>query len=313
MDTISAYLDGIQLHDFEAGVAETSPPWGVKMPGSTWDIVLYFVTGAPVNVCLPARAQNFRLASHTACLILNCQEHIVQDEKRTPPNYPAEIRRRDTIEQFRFKTLGSRAPAATSVYYMGMDVRGCKNNPLLQALPPVILIPYEETPAWLSMGISWLKDELMSERSARHAVGARLGELLLIGTVRGYVTRSPAALPGWLKPTNDPKLRRALELLHTHIDHRWTLEELARRAGTSRSRLISRARAELGEGIFHYLQRWRMYEAGRLLRETSFDIAKISRLVGYVSEAAFATAFGRTLGVSPSDYRRRARQANDEK
>ncbi len=310
MDTISAYLDGVRLHGFEAGLAETRAPWGVNMPGNTWDIVFYFVTGAPAIVHLPARAQSFRLANHTVCLILNGQEHIVQDEGRTPPNYPTEIRRRDTVEQFRFKTLGDSAGAATSVYYMGLDVRGCSNNPLLEALPAALVSRYEETPAWLSTGINWLRDELLSEWPGRHSVGARLGELLLIAAIRGYVMKSQDAVPAWLRPTTDAKLRRVLSLLHTDIAHDWTLEELARQAGTSRSRLISRAQAELGEGIFQYLKRWRMYEASRLLRETTFDVSKVARMVGYRSEAAFTTAFGRALGESPTCYRKHAKSGS---
>lgn len=310
MDTISAYLDGIRLQNFEAGLAETRAPWGVKMPGNTWDIVFYFMTGAPSIIRLPVPSQSFRLTNHSVCLILNSQEHIVQDEGRTPPNYPTEIKRRDTIDKFRFKTLGNSGGAPTSVYYMGLDMGGCGNNPLLTALPSILITKFDDTPAWLSTGINWLRDELLSELPARHAIGTRLGELLLIGAVRAYVMRSRDAVPAWLRPTNDLKLRRVLSLLHTDIAHEWTLEELARQSGTSRSRLISRANAELGEGIFQYLKRWRMYEASRLLRETSFDVSRVARLVGYQSEAAFATAFGRTVGVSPRDYRRQVKTTN---
>ena len=159
------------------------------------------------------------------------------------------------------------------------------------------------------MGSSWLQDELLAQRPGRHSTAARLGELLIIEAVRSYVAENGESVPAWLRPTRDARLKRALGLLHGNLSRSWTLDDLAELAGTSRSRLSACAQEELGEGIFQYLQRWRMFEARRLLRETAFEIGKIGRLVGYNSQTAFITAFGRDTGLTPNRYRIQCREA----
>jgi AraC-like DNA-binding protein len=100
-------------------------------------------------------------------------------------------------------------------------------------------------------------------------------------------------------------------VLNDDISRDWTLDELAAAVGTSRARLCARAQAQLGEGIFQYLQRLRMFEACRLLRESNFEIAKVARQVGYASQAAFITAFRRKFGATPNQYRSEQRRVDD--
>lgn len=308
MDTISAYLNGMRIHDFEAGSAEARAPWGVAIPSGTWDIVLYAFDGAPCRLSLPDAKRDFRSAEHTICMVLNGKAHVVQDESLTDPNSLVEMRQPETIEQFRFKTLGSNTGPLTRVFYIGLDLGGWGNNPLLEALPAVLLRDFSEMPAWFQMGSSWLQDELLAQRPGRHSTAARLGELLIIEAVRSYVVEHSESAPAWLRPTRDARLTRALGLLHGNLSRSWTLDDLAELAGTSRSRLSACAQEELGEGIFQYLQRWRMFEARRLLRETAFEIGNVGRLVGYESQTAFITAFGRDTGLSPNRYRVRCRE-----
>ncbi len=65
-----------------------------------------------------------------------------------------------------------------------------------------------------------------------------------------------------------------------------------------------RFRRTLGESPMGYLTRWRMYLAARLLAEGRESLAGITEQVGYESEAAFAKAFKRTIGLAPGAYRR---------
>jgi AraC-like DNA-binding protein len=53
-----------------------------------------------------------------------------------------------------------------------------------------------------------------------------------------------------------------------------------------------------------YLASWRMQLGARLLRDSSRIVADIALEVGYDSEAAFARAFKRMVGVPPATWRR---------
>jgi AraC-like DNA-binding protein len=53
-----------------------------------------------------------------------------------------------------------------------------------------------------------------------------------------------------------------------------------------------------------YLTNWRMQLASRLLLEGRSTVATVAGDVGYDSEAAFARAFKRLVGMPPAAWRR---------
>ncbi|MCC6714525.1 MAG: helix-turn-helix transcriptional regulator, partial [Gammaproteobacteria bacterium] len=84
----------------------------------------------------------------------------------------------------------------------------------------------------------------------------------------------------------------------------WTLDELARQAGTSRSVLAERFQHFVGQPPMHYLTRWRMQVAAGLLARGMSNVAGVAAEVGYDSEAAFSRAFKKFVGVPPATWRR---------
>ena len=60
---------------------------------------------------------------------------------------------------------------------------------------------------------------------------------------------------------------RALALLHGDPAHGWTIDELGRQAGLSRSALHERFVQLLGQPPMHYLASWRIQLGSRLLRD----------------------------------------------
>ena len=57
--------------------------------------------------------------------------------------------------------------------------------------------------------------------------------------------------------------------------------------------------------LFSYTVNKRIEKSKELLKDDSLSISKISRMVGYSSNAYFATAFKKTVGVTPMQYRNR--------
>jgi AraC-like DNA-binding protein len=55
-----------------------------------------------------------------------------------------------------------------------------------------------------------------------------------------------------------------------------------------------------------YVTRWRMHVALSALKDQGATVAELAQQLGYRSEAAFARAFKRVLGVPPGAVRRRA-------
>jgi AraC-like DNA-binding protein len=129
---------------------------------------------------------------------------------------------------------------------------------------------------------------------------------MFIDVVRRHLDTLPADQRGWLAGLRDPSVAKALSLLHGQPSHDWTIEELAREVGMSRSVLAERFADLVGLPPMHYLAKWRMQIASELLTGGNANLASIARTIGYESEASFSRAFKKLIGVSPSVWRRRS-------
>ena len=135
------------------------------------------------------------------------------------------------------------------------------------------------------------------------AVLGRLMELLFVELLRRHIARLPAGSKGWFAALNDPVVGRTLQLLHADPAHHWTIEQIARQVGSSRTVLTERFRALLGRPPIDYLASWRIQLAAERLRVGHESIPGIAAGVGYESEAAFNRAFKRATGMTPGSWR----------
>jgi AraC-like DNA-binding protein len=177
-------------------------------------------------------------------------------------------------------------------------------NPLLAALPRVLHVRR-------SMGEGSVIEQLVklalaestAPRSGGECILARLSELLFVEVVRRYVAALPEENAGWLSGLRDACVGRALGKLHHRPAHPWSLDELAREVGTSRSVLAERFAHFVGVPVMQYLAQWRMQLAATLLSSTAATLAEVAERVGYGSEAALSRAFKRWVGVAPAAWR----------
>jgi AraC-like DNA-binding protein len=131
----------------------------------------------------------------------------------------------------------------------------------------------------------------------------RMMELLFVEVLRRHVSRLPPDTTGWFAALKDPIVGRALALVHANPARKWTADDLAREAGSSRTVLAERFNALLGRPPIDYVTSWRIQLAADRLRNGSDNIASVAADVGYESEAAFNRAFKRVTGLTPGRWR----------
>ena len=102
----------------------------------------------------------------------------------------------------------------------------------------------------------------------------------------------------------DDRLAEALRALHDRPGHGWTVHDLARISGLSRSAFFVRFQREVGLSPMDYLMTWRMTLAKSLLQSGHEPLAAIAARVGYGSSSAFSTAFSRHTGQPPARFAR---------
>ncbi|MFJ3927119.1 GlxA family transcriptional regulator [Streptomyces sp. NPDC090022] len=102
----------------------------------------------------------------------------------------------------------------------------------------------------------------------------------------------------------DP-LREVQQWITEHPESDLTVESLAARARLSPRHFARAFQAETGVTPGRYVERVRVEHARRLLEAGGDGVAQISRACGYGTPEALRRAFVRTLGQSPTEYRRR--------
>ena len=187
--------------------------------------------------------------------------------------------------------------------FLGCDVRPF--NPLLATLPRLLRVRRTSASADdpLEKLVEFTVAESRERRAGGECVRLRLSELLFVEVVRRHLATLPAEQRGWLAGLRDPVVGRAIALLHERPAHPWTLDQLAKGSGASRSVLAERFTHFVEDSPIQYLTRWRMQIAARLLAESTSKVSTVALEVGYDSEAAFSRAFKKAAGVPPAAWR----------
>ena len=188
--------------------------------------------------------------------------------------------------------------------FLGCDC--ADTNPIISTLPSAIILKVGEGTGaeWIRSTFQYAADEVAAGHPGSETVLAKLSELLFVELVRRYVETLPEGQTGWLAGLRDPYVARTLALFHRDITRPWTIEELSREVGLSRSALADRFTRLIGAAPMHYFASWRMQVAAQKLRAGSAALAQIAGEVGYDFEAAFSRAFKKSFGTAPAMWRR---------
>lgn len=159
----------------------------------------------------------------------------------------------------------------------------------------------------LSRIIDLILDEHAAERPGRDTILQRFLEAMLVEALRWPTFSHEALSPGLIAGLRDSSISGALQAMHSDVGHGWTVAELAKRAGMSRSAFATRFVATIGCAPMEYLSRWRMSLAQDALSRGGKSLDQLAEEIGYESASAFSTAFRKRLGCPPGVFARSAR------
>ncbi len=238
------------------------------------------------------------------CYLLNSgRRFVLSSDPALPPQDPASILDAATRDGIAVHNGGGEVFLISGRF----DFSGSHAAVLFDALPPMIHIPGASAQAEV---LRWSLDQLTSELRHQQPGGAlmstHLVHLMLVQALRLFLTASSDVPKGWFLALTDRQISPAVGAMHAQPARAWTLEELARVAGVSRTVFAQRFKALVGSTAMDYLTRWRMLVAADRLRNGSDRVSAIAFSLGYGSESAFSAAFRKTMACSPSQYRRQS-------
>ncbi|HUP91574.1 MAG TPA: AraC family transcriptional regulator [Solimonas sp.] len=184
-----------------------------------------------------------------------------------------------------------------------IDFLPATHNPLLAALPDMIVVNDQEAGSRFRQVAQLLRDEKHAARPGSQALVDRLCDALFVMAVRHHVS-STTRPQGLIAAMREPRLGRALSAMHREIARDWTVADLATEAHMSRTAFAEHFSSVLGQTPIHYLTELRIALAERLLQQPRATVAQVAGELGYQTEAAFRKAFKRLRGVGPGSVRR---------
>ena len=120
-------------------------------------------------------------------------------------------------------------------------------------------------------------------------------------------TGSPTTFQPTMGGLSPKVLLRAIERLRSDSDADVSLAALASDAGLSRFHFCRAFKESTGLSPHAWLRQYRLEQAMNMLRDTDASVVSVAAALGYASQTAFAAAFRKLTGETPTDWRRRVR------
>ncbi len=119
---------------------------------------------------------------------------------------------------------------------------------------------------------------------------------LLVNEMPNILKKQPGA--------GETSINRTFRFLYQHYTEEHSLEEIAEYANQNKAALCRSFKKVSGYTIFQYINRLRIDNACRLLKNTDQSITDIAYIVGYNTFSHFNSQFRRVMKLSPSQYRK---------
>ncbi len=177
------------------------------------------------------------------------------------------------------------------------------SNLLLDQFPTFFIIENTTNNNWLRAILDMIIFENTNSQSASKSIINRLSELLFTYAIRQQLNDNPDE-SGMLKIYNDSRLSKAVQCIHKNPEQNWTLENLAKEAGLSRTLFAENFKLVSGWTPGKYIVWWRMQIAWSLLTRGE-PVSLVAEKVGYQSESSFSRAFKKTFSTTAGNVKSR--------
>ena len=284
--------------------SELTAPWGLTlppMPGYLWFHVV--VSGTMRLEAGGAGATELQRGD--LALVPHGKGHRLRSDPKAPAPGILDLDRELVSDRYEVLRHGGGGTPTTLICGAVRFDHPAAHN-LVGVLPETIHVQGLASPdaGWLQSTLALMAAEARELRPGGEAVITRLGDILVIQAIRSWIETDPGAHAGWLGALRDPQIGRAITLIQGEPARPWTVASLAQEVAMSRSAFAARFSELVGEPVMQYVARWRMHVALSALTEGDATVAELANRLGYQSEAAFARAFKRVLGVPPGSVRR---------
>lgn len=306
MDLLADVFRSLQLRGEIFCRAELAEPWSLVVPPTRLWTFHLVVRGRCHLLC---NGRDDELGEGDLALVAaSAHEQVLSSTERARPVPLSELAR--TFGRARTLEISGDGERAVLVCG-GFELRDVPEASLRALFPEVLVVSAGERTTLVEELWQWISEEAREDGSGAEFVLGRLAELLLVYALRRG-GRPTASGPSWLRALQVPEIAAAMTRMHEQLERPWSVDELAKIAGLSRSAFASLFTETVGEPPAQHLTRWRMVHAASALARQGESVASIAERVGYQSQAAFGRGFKRHFGIPPHRYREHVLRTQDQ-
>jgi AraC-like DNA-binding protein len=301
LDTLSEVVRSIRLRGEIYARWELTAPWGMALPAG--DFAAFHLVEEGQCWLATADRGSEMLRSGELVVLFHGAAHALSD-CRGRAAVPIEQLVRNQPPLAPVCRHGGGGPL-TRLVCGKFSGEGLRASSGFEAFPSMVRLD-GDGPAGRTAAL--LASEIAGRRAGTAAVVERLSEALVVQVLREVLDRGGSVIDGtaagWVRAMRDEHVWAALGLIHSSPREAWTVGQLARRVGLSRTVFAERFQSLVGATPMAYLRALRHQLAARLLREGRLSVAEVAARAGYSSVSAFHRAFRKRAGERPAEFRR---------
>ena len=303
MDPLSETLAMLRPRSYVTGTLSAGGAWALQIPAHD-GIKCYVVVKGELRVAVTGCDDTIRLQEGNCLLLPHGRPFVIgSDPSLLAIDAQAFVAQAQSYNGVRTITAGDDVRVLGCHFDLGADGRV-----LLDVLPVSVLVKNDEG---MRHCVNRIIHEMRTPLPGGALVARQAASTLLVDALRLHLCDAAPRSRGWLAALADKQVRSAMSGIHQAPAHAWTLEELARLSGMSRTAFANRFRQTVGETPMAYLTRWRLTLAANRLRDRREPVSRVASAVGYLSESAFCAAFKRRFGHSPRHHTKIHRDLDD--
>ena len=278
MEPLAAIVSMLRPRTMSPKIISGAGKWGVRygrVDSTGFGLVLQGQCGLHLDGAAPLQLAkgDFVLMPPTSGFAMYSDPHVEPITLSPEASVGlAELRHGNHEDEAEFKMLGG--------YFW---FQSTNMDLLVGLLPKLVHIRGADIAAMrLADTIELIADEASNQRPGRDLIVERLVEVMLVEALRFRTPEIDATLrPGLLEGLADPNLANALRCIHADVARDWSVAELARHAGLSRSAFSDRFAHKVGVPPMEYLIQWRMALAKDMLQREPMPLEKVAAAIGY--------------------------------
>lgn len=279
--------------------------WGVSLPSMPGTSIFHIITSG--SCLIEYGEQVIELKVGDFVFIPKGQGHIFRSSPEAKVTNLFDLPRNQISHNYETMTLGEvvEGKEKTTMLCGVVRLEHPSAELIIGSMPDMIYLESSKSSftSWMNHTVRLISVEAEQTQIGGETILTRLADILVIQALRYWINNDANAKRGWLFALKDERIGKSLSLIHTNPERQWTIENLGKEIGMSRTAFATKFNKLVGEPMLQYLTKWRMNLAVMRLKDGEKVTAEFVEQLGYKSESAFRRTFKKVTGKNTSEFK----------